>query len=64
MHQMKKLRVYSWENKGIMNNTREFVSFCRKLLRVIEKYLENGETEEALTLIRELKEDTQKDIEV
>lgn len=66
MHQMKKLRVYSWENKGIMNNTREFVSFCRKLLRVIEKiekYLENGETEEALTLIRELKEDTQKDIE-
>lgn len=49
-----------------MEEMREFVSFCRKLLRVIEKiekYLENGETEEALTLIRELKEDTQKDIE-
>lgn len=49
-----------------MEEMREFVSFCRKLLRVIEKiekYLENGETEETLTLIRELKEDTQKDIE-
>lgn len=66
MHQMKKLRVYSWENKGIMNNTREFVSFCRKLLRVIEKiekHLENGENDKALALVRELKEDTQKDIE-
>lgn len=49
-----------------MEDMREFVSFCRKLLRVIEKieqHLENGENEEALALVRELKEDTQKDIE-
>lgn len=50
-----------------MNDSmREFVGFCRKLLRVItkiEKLLENGETEKALELVRELKEDTQKDIE-
>ena len=45
---------------------REFISYCRKLLRVvekIEKLLEAGRTEEALELVRELKEDTQKDIE-
>lgn len=44
----------------------EFVSYCRKLLRVlqkIEKYLENGENEKALELVRELREDTEKDIE-
>ena len=38
----------------------------RKLLRVIEKiekHLENGENDKALALVRELKEDTQKDIE-
>lgn len=49
-----------------MGTTREFVSFCRKLLRVIEKiekHLENGENDKALTLVRELKEDTQKNIE-
>lgn len=49
-----------------MDNTKEFVSFCRKLLRVIEKiekYLENGENDKALALVKELKEDTQKDIE-
>lgn len=45
---------------------REFVSYRRKLLRVlekIEKLLENGNIEEALKLVQELKEDTQKDIE-
>ncbi|CVI73580.1 hypothetical protein [Eubacterium sp. An3] len=49
-----------------MDNTKEFVSFCRKLLRVIEKiekHLENGENDKALALVKELKEDTQKDIE-
>lgn len=49
-----------------MDDMKEFVSFCRKLLRVlqkIEKYLEEGKTDEALTLVRELKEDAEKDIE-
>lgn len=49
-----------------MEDMKEFVSFCRKLLRVlekIEKYLENGENEKALELVKELKEDAQKDIE-
>lgn len=49
-----------------MDNMKEFVSFCRKLLRVIEKieqHLENGENDKALALVKELKEDTQKDIE-
>lgn len=49
-----------------MDNMREFISYCRKLLRVvekIEKLLEAGETDKALELVRELKEDTQKDIE-
>lgn len=49
-----------------MEDMKEFVSFCRKLLRVlvkIEKHLENGENEKALELVRELKEDAQKDIE-
>lgn len=49
-----------------MDTMKEFVSFCRKLLRVlvkIEKHLENGENEKALELVRELKEDAQKDIE-
>lgn len=49
-----------------MSDMKEFVSFCRKLLRVlekIEKHLENGQNEEALILVKELKEDAQKDIE-
>ena len=49
-----------------MDTMREFVSYCRKLLRVIEKiekHLENNEIEKALALVKELKEDTQKDIE-
>lgn len=49
-----------------MEDMREFVSFCRKLYRVLErleKLLESGKTSEALELVRELKEDTQKDIE-
>lgn len=51
---------------GSMKDMREFVSYCRKLLRVlekIEKLLESGKIGEALELVRELKEDTQKDIE-
>ena len=51
---------------GMDGNMREFVSYCRKLLRVIEKiekHLEAGEQEQALELVKELKEDTQKDIE-
>lgn len=52
--------------KGENESMKEFVAFSRKLLRLLnklEKYLENGETEKALELVRELKEDTQKDIE-
>ena len=51
---------------GRMEDMREFVSYCQKLLRVlekIEKLLESGKIGEALELVRELKEDTQKDIE-
>lgn len=54
-------------NEGCnMKEMREFAGYCRKLLRVIEKvekYLENGQDKEALELIKELKEDTKKDIE-
>lgn len=49
-----------------MEDVKEFMGFCRKLLRVlekIEKHLENGENKKALELVKELKEDTQKDIE-
>lgn len=49
-----------------MEDMKEFVSYCRKLLRVlqkIEKYLEDGEIEKALELVRELREDAEKDIE-
>ena len=49
-----------------MEEMKEFVSYCRKLLRVlqkIEKYLENGENEKALELVKELREDAEKDIE-
>ena len=49
-----------------MDDMKEFVAYARKLLRVlakIERYLENGETEKALELVKELKEDTEKDVE-
>lgn len=49
-----------------MEDMKEFVAYARKLLRVlakIEKYLEDGETEKALELVKELKEDTEKDVE-
>jgi hypothetical protein len=49
-----------------MDDMKEFVAYSRKLLRIltrIEKALEEKDTEKALGLVRELKEDTQKDIE-
>ena len=49
-----------------MEDMREFVAYCRKLLRTvnkIEKALEEENSEKALELVRELKEDTEKDIE-
>lgn len=48
------------------DNMKEFVAYCRKLLRTIEKLektLDNNELDKAKELVRELKEDTQKDIE-
>lgn len=49
-----------------MDTMREFVAYCRKLLRTldkIEKAIENNEIDKAKELVRELREDTQKDIE-
>lgn len=49
-----------------MEDTKEFIGYCRKLLRVlqkIEKHLDNGEIEKASELVKELKTDTEKDIE-
>ena len=49
-----------------MEDMKEFVAYCRKLLRTLdklEKALDEGEIESAKTYVRELKEDTQKDIE-
>lgn len=49
-----------------MNSMREFVAYCRKLLRILdklEKALEDNKIETAKELVKELKEDTQKDIE-
>ena len=46
-----------------MEDMKEFVAYARKLLRVINKIEKYLETEKALELVRELKEDTQKDIE-
>nr|DAF82298.1 MAG TPA: hypothetical protein [Caudoviricetes sp.] len=49
-----------------MEDMKEFVAYARKLLRVLTKieiYLEDGETEKALELVKELKEDTEKDVE-
>ena len=48
------------------DNMKEFVAYSRKLLRILKKLkklMENGEYEEAGTLLDELIEDTQKDIE-
>lgn len=48
------------------DNMKEFVAFSRKLLRVLmklRKLLENGEYDEAKTMLDELIEDTQRDIE-
>lgn len=49
-----------------MEDMKEFVAYSRKLLRAltkIEKALMEKDIEKALELVRELKEDTQKDIE-
>lgn len=63
---VRKQKPYRLQKGENMEEMKEFVAYARKLLRVInkiEKYLENGESEKALELVRELKEDTQKDIE-
>lgn len=49
-----------------MDIMKEFVAYCRKLLRTLnklEKALEDNEIDKAKELVAELKEDTQKDIE-
>lgn len=49
-----------------MEDNREFVAFSRKLLRdfiQIKKLMEKGEYEKVKSMIDELIEDTQKDIE-
>lgn len=55
------------DGKGeTMENVKEFVAYCRKLLRTLnklEKALDDGEIDKAKELVQELKEDTQKDIE-
>lgn len=48
------------------NNMKEFVAYSRKLLRSLvklRKLLDEGEYDEAKTMLDELIEDTQKDIE-
>lgn len=48
------------------DNMKEFVAYSRKLLRVlmlIRKLWENGEYDEAKTMLDDLIEDTQRDIE-
>lgn len=48
------------------DNMKEFVAYSRKLLRSLVKLrtlLENGEYNEAKTMLDELIEDTQRDIE-
>lgn len=48
------------------DNTREFVAYSRKLLRIImliRKALEKGNYDEAKTMLDELIEDTERDIE-
>lgn len=49
-----------------MEDMKEFIAYCRKLLRTIdklEKALDENNIEQAKELVQELKEDTQKDIE-
>lgn len=49
-----------------MDDMREFVAYCRKLLRSITKIedaLNSNDIEKAKELLKELREDTQKDIE-
>lgn len=49
-----------------MEEMREFVAYCRKLLRTLNKIetaLNDDEIDKAKELVKELKEDTQKDIE-
>ncbi len=49
-----------------MEDMKEFVAYCRKLLRALdelEEALDKDEINEAKKLVQELKEDTQKDIE-
>ena len=49
-----------------MEEMTEFVAYCRKLLRTInklEKALDENDIEQAKEIVQELKEDTQKDIE-
>ena len=49
-----------------MDTMKEFVAYCRKLLRAltkIEDALEKNDIELAKTLVKELKEDAEKDIE-
>lgn len=48
------------------DNMKEFVAYSRKLLRVLKKLkklLDDGNYEDAKTMLDELIEDTQKDIE-
>lgn len=48
------------------DNMKEFVAYSRKLLRSLlklKKLLDNGEYDEAKTIVNELIEDTQRDIE-
>ena len=48
------------------DNMKEFVAYSRKLLRSLlklKKLFDNGEYDEAKTIVNELIEDTQRDIE-
>lgn len=49
-----------------MDDMKEFVAYCRKLLRAlnkIEKALDDNNIDLAKELVKELKEDAEKDIE-
>lgn len=49
-----------------MEDMKEFVAYLRRLKRDLddlENLLENGEVEKAKEVLKELREDTQKDIE-
>lgn len=48
------------------DNMKEFVAYSRKLLRVLKKFrkvLEDGDIDNAKTMLDELIEDTERDIE-